>query len=200
MLSRKGRARRETGTMDGRALQLKIDVAGALPSVGDHKVVEGSAEVVLRDTFDLEFRPGDGVSWSLGLRRIAGGLEIAGVLAGSMEMSCFRCLEEFSCPIELKIREHAVWYGDVAVEEDLETAPDYVVDGGVLDLEPVMRDAVALGLPVRRICREGCRGLCARCGVNLNTGTCSCGPAPVDERLSPLVELKKRLEREERER
>ena len=61
-------------------------------------------------------------------------------------------------------------------------------DGERLDLGDVLREQLYLTLPLKRLCREDCRGLCPTCGKNLNTGACGCPPPeePEDPRLSPL--------------
>jgi uncharacterized protein len=61
-----------------------------------------------------------------------------------------------------------------------------------IDLGEMVREQMLLALPLRRLCREDCRGLCPSCGVNRNTGTCECPPAEpadVDERLAPLRKI-----------
>jgi uncharacterized protein len=174
---------------------LSIDVSAALPAVGDRKRIPGSAELLVPEGYDMEFEPGDAVSWTLELRRIAGAVEIAGEVSGEVTLLCYRCLEEFVFPLSLHLKEHAIWLNGAA-EQDEEISGDYEVTDGVLDLEPVLRDAIALAFPVRRVCSEDCRGLCVRCGTNLNLEQCGCEQRPADVRLSPLAELKKRLEQE----
>jgi uncharacterized protein len=175
---------------------LEIDVSNALPLVGDRKHIAGSADLVLREGYDMEFAPGKSVTWSLELRRIAGAVEVNGTVEGGVILQCYRCLEDFSYPFSLELREHALWLSDGNAEEIDADAPDYVVLDGMLDLEPVMRDAIALAFPVRRVCGEDCKGLCVKCGANLNVESCGCDTTPRDVRLSPLAELKKRLEQE----
>ncbi len=181
--------------IDGPPLRsLNIDVSGALPSVGDRKRVDGSAELRVSEGFEIDFFPGDDLRWSLELRRIAGAVEVAGDVVGEVTLTCFRCLESFSFSVSIKLREHALWLTGDTGEQAEEAAPDYVVSDGMLDLEPILRDSVALAFPVRRVCDESCKGLCVRCGANLNLEPCGCDVRPVDVRLSPLAELKKKLE------
>ena len=54
-----------------------------------------------------------------------------------------------------------------------------------------MREQIVLGLPLKPLCREDCRGRCPSCGKNRNTGPCGCPPAeePGDPRLAPLRKL-----------
>jgi len=178
------------------APDLEIDVSNSLPLVGDRKHLAGSADLVLRDGYEMEFAAGDSVTWSLELRRIAGAVEVSGEVSGEVTLQCYRCLEDFSYPFSLELREHALWLSGGPGEEAEEISPDYVVTDGMLDMEPVLRDAIALAFPVRRVCSEDCKGLCVKCGANLNLEPCGCDTRPADVRLSPLAELKKRLEQE----
>jgi hypothetical protein len=75
-----------------------------------------------------------------------------------------------------------------------------VIAGGDLDVVPLVEDRIDLGallqenvllsLPVQPVCREGCRGLCPRCGAPLNAGPCGCPPQRVDPRLQALAKLR----------
>lgn len=66
-----------------------------------------------------------------------------------------------------------------------------------LVVEDVVREQVLLELPLRPLCKEECRGLCPRCGDDLNAGPCHCGgdPGPGDLRFAALADLKKTLEK-----
>ena len=70
----------------------------------------------------------------------------------------------------------------------------YRIVDHAIDLRPILVDAVALGLPLRPLCRVDCKGLCDSCGRNLNDGPCRCERASVDPRWAPLEALRARLE------
>ena len=53
-----------------------------------------------------------------------------------------------------------------------------------------MREQFYLALPMKPLCREDCKGLCAQCGTNLNTGTCDCAPVWEDPRLAALKAIR----------
>ncbi len=173
---------------------LKIDVSQALPTVGEKKSFKGAARPMIDEAYDVTFSPGEEVAWMLELRRIAGGVEITGSINGVITLACYRCLEDFEFPLSLRVREHALWLSEEEFEEQDESGLDYMVTDGILDLEPVVRDSICLAFPVKRVCDESCKGLCVRCGANLNLEPCGCDTAVIDSRLKPLEELKKRLE------
>ena len=66
-----------------------------------------------------------------------------------------------------------------------------------LVVDDIVREQVLLELPLRPLCKEECRGLCSRCGDDLNVGPCQCGgdPGPGDLRFAVLADLKKTLEK-----
>ncbi|MBW3611645.1 MAG: DUF177 domain-containing protein [Actinobacteria bacterium] len=68
-----------------------------------------------------------------------------------------------------------------------ETQP---LQGELIDLEPVAREAVLLGLPLAPLCRDDCAGLCPRCGADRNQSPCDCSTDVVDARWSALDDLR----------
>ena len=176
------------------AAALRIDVSESLPAVGDSRCFRGNARVVFDDQHQLAFLEGEGVSWSVVLRRIAGGVEVNIVVSGVVVLSCFRCLNEYEFPFSVKSREHALWVSEGHLEPGDGFDEEYQITDGFFDLMAVLRDAIYLSFPAMRVCREDCRGLCSTCGADLNLGDCGCDRQRFDERLKPLEELKKRLE------
>ncbi|HWS47003.1 MAG TPA: DUF177 domain-containing protein, partial [Acidimicrobiia bacterium] len=81
----------------------------------------------------------------------------------------------------------------VHVDELFEPAPlegeTYALDDDVVDLEPLVRDALVLELPAVPLCRDDCRGLCPSCGIDRNAATCDCAADDIDPRWAPLRSL-----------
>ncbi len=125
-------------------------------------------------------------------------VHVRGRLTGSVQLECGRCLEPYAAAAD---QELDLFYLPRAAqqpeeqEEEVELSDREVVvgyyDGGRLDLREAMREQVILSLPLKRLCRETCRGLCPSCGKNRNAGDCGCPPAgePEDPRLAPLRRL-----------
>ena len=80
--------------------------------------------------------------------------------------------------------EHAISTSDTEI--------GYYQDGGLV-LEDVLREQVLLSLPAKTLCRQDCKGLCPRCGRNLNAEVCICEGAPSDPRWSALADLRSRM-------
>ncbi len=68
--------------------------------------------------------------------------------------------------------------------DDYIQAPDYK-----LDTVSLLRDDILLELPSKFLCKESCKGLCPKCGKNLNEGECSCEKREIDPRLAVLKQL-----------
>ncbi len=94
---------------------------------------------------------------------------------------CDRCLSEFQRPIEVPI-EH-VLVTSLNHEDNDELV---LVDNYQLSLDELVREDLILALPSKDLCRKDCRGLCPKCGKNLNEGLCGCRSDTTDPRLEVL--------------
>ncbi len=101
---------------------------------------------------------------------------------------CFRCLAETVVTTPISAREYQA--SDADADDELRTP--YVVDDRV-DLSAWARDAVALSLPDKILCRPDCAGLCPVCGKDLNLEPHEHAEAGLDPRWSALASLKERL-------
>jgi uncharacterized protein len=122
------------------------------------------------------------------------GFRLVGTVATELELQCSRCLEPFRLPVGAPFDLRYLPASAASTEperemadEDLETS--YYRDDQI-DLNELLREQFYLALPMKPLCREGCRGLCPQCGMNLNTGTCDCTPAWEDPRLAALKGLR----------
>ena len=97
-----------------------------------------------------------------------------------LEMICSRCLDTFIYPIDIDIEERFT----TNAESDDEEAT--VVMNDVLDITEIVETCVLSTLPIQRVCKGDCKGLCQECGCNLNYETCSCNKEDVDIRFEAL--------------
>jgi uncharacterized protein len=114
------------------------------------------------------------------------------------EVPCARCLDPVRHPLggdfDLLFRPLGA---DAGPADRALGAPDTEIgyyQGEGLVLEDVLREQVLLSLPARTLCRQDCKGLCPRCGRNLNNEPCVCEDHPSDPRWSALSDLRSRLE------
>ena len=119
------------------------------------------------------------------VRNTAGVLELTGELTTTLHGVCDRCASEFTRAVQIPI--HAV----LVSEEELEQAEDEWVFGihdGCADLTDIITTAFVLNMDSQLLCRPDCKGVCFRCGKNLNEGPCGCRKEP-DSRFAVLQQL-----------
>jgi uncharacterized protein len=117
------------------------------------------------------------------------GILATGGVRGGLDLQCARCLKSFDGEISLEVCELFVAPGhEGSTSEDA-----YRVTGKEIHLEPMLRDAILLAMPLNPLCREDCAGLCAQCGRDLNSGTCDCTTEEVDPRWAALSSIKDKL-------
>lgn len=112
-----------------------------------------------------------------------------GSLRTAAEGECRRCLTPVRAPIQAEIS--ALFSKDPDALDDPDAYP-LAPDATAVDLAPAVREELLLAVPRFAVCREDCRGLCPRCGTDLNAGPCGCPPAE-DLRWQPLQSLKDKL-------
>ena len=113
----------------------------------------------------------------------AGALVLEGSARSLLELQCDRCGKSFS-------REKRVALDSLVAQEleDEENDDILLLDGTELDLGEAVSTAFILAMDTKNLCSDDCKGLCAKCGADLNLGPCGCGP-DVDPRLAALAQL-----------
>ena len=104
-------------------------------------------------------------------------------LKGNLELICSRCLDTFIYPIDIDIEER------FTSNETLEDEEVILVNSDVIDITEIVEKAIISTLPIKRLCKEDCKGLCQSCGANLNKEECSCNNEDIDLRLADLKAL-----------
>jgi uncharacterized protein len=120
------------------------------------------------------------------LESVTEGVLVTATVAAPLTGECARCLEPLAQDIEVSFQElFSYEQGDGDAGED-----GYSLDGDLLDLEPVLRDALVPALPLAPLCRDDCPGLCAECGMLLAQAGPEHGHAPpVDPRWAGLQQM-----------
>ena len=156
------------------AAHLIVDI-DRLERQGETFAGDLAPEVLQLDRNSLELFPSWGqLRYDLFVQRIDSELLVRGTVRMHFECLCSRCAGRFEWQA---LDEH------LAVAVPLEDHTDCFVD-----LTADLREAIILLLPSHPLCHSSCRGLCARCGSDLNRGPCDCRPE-TDGRWSVLEEL-----------
>ena len=118
------------------------------------------------------------------IQNTAGILELSLLARTTLECICDRCAKKFR-------REKEISFNCLLASEKQDEEDEEIVllkDGEFVDLEDLARTAFVLGMDTKILCSEDCKGLCPRCGADLNLGPCSCKKEP-DPRLAVLAKL-----------
>ena len=135
----------------------------------------------------LHVPEGSPVELDLRLEAVMEGVLVTGTAQASLTGECVRCLEPISDEIEVRFQELFV-YDDREVDPDEELEVSKLQDD-LVDLEPLLRDAVVLALPFQPLCQDDCPGLCAECGARLADDPDHTHGEPVDPRWAALATL-----------
>lgn len=103
----------------------------------------------------------------LRLESVVEGVLVSGTVTAPVTGECARCLIPVTDEVTVDVTELFAYPDSITDQTSEEDEVSHLV-GDMLDLEPVVRDALVLDLPLSPLCREDCRGLCAGCGIALD--------------------------------
>ncbi len=121
------------------------------------------------------------------VRNTAGVLMLTGSLTTWLHGICDRCAGEFHR--ELSLPMEAVLVTELS-DEDNEDEWVFQLEGNSADLDDIVTTTLVLNMDSKLLCKDDCKGLCCRCGKNLNNGPCNCEPE-MDPRFAALRQLLK---------
>ena len=130
-------------------------------------------------------------------------LHIDGTVETGIRYTCSRCLKEFSrhltVPFDLSyLPQPKVTREGEEMELKYEDMEVGFYDGVRLDVNLMVLEQIELALPMKFVCREDCKGLCYKCGADLNEAACQCDETEMDSRLGALLQFKKKLDEAEK--
>lgn len=148
--------------------------------------VDFSASVDLSDLLYGTVKPvTEPVLASGTVRNTAGVLVMTGLITTTIHGVCDRCASDFDRDVEIPI--DVVLVTELS-NEDSEDERVFSLESDNADLEDIIRTTFVLNLDSKMLCDEDCKGLCCRCGTNLNHGPCSC-QKELDPRFAALRQL-----------
>ncbi len=121
------------------------------------------------------------------------GFSVSGVLSSELLMNCTKCNREFNQKFSISFSERFI----KASAEEAEELDCYPFSGEELDLDQMVLDLLILNAPMYGLCKPDCKGLCPKCGCDLNTTQCSCSRSPKNSAFASLEELAQLLKDEE---
>jgi uncharacterized protein len=137
----------------------------------------------------LSVPEGSPVELDLRLEAVMEGVLVTGTATADLRGECVRCLEPIVDHLDVTFQELFVYDAEPGTDaaEDPEVS---MLEDDLVDLEPLLRDAVVLALPFQPLCQEDCPGLCTECGARLADDPDHGHEEPVDPRWAALAELR----------
>lgn len=117
------------------------------------------------------------------LTRVGDIIYLDAKVQGVIKLECSRCLERFPYNIDLEIHEKLTNAPENKDEEII------FIENDSVNICEIVENNIIVSLPIKRLCKEDCKGLCPICGTNLNVSTCNCHEDNIDPRLEKLKEL-----------
>ena len=123
-------------------------------------------------------------------------LKTVGRVHVPLALTCGRCLATYPSAIDssfsIIFRKETARHNEV--EDETELCDDDLIastySGDEIDLAHEIEEQVAMEIPLKPLCDEGCKGLCPACGADLNTDSCTCSREPVNLKFSALKDFK----------
>ena len=177
-------------------LNLRMDMSPLIIDVSDILKVTSTKKEF---KFDCEFKPFctknkldfiSPVSFDFFIENIGLELLVKGNIKGRLRLVCNRCLSGFEAEVKTEIDEVFL-----PVEGELDAEETFKIIDNKIDLRVAVEQAFLLELPMKLICKKGCKGLCSKCGQNLNLAQCNCLDEKIDVRLLKLKKLKEEFEK-----
>jgi len=121
-------------------------------------------------------------------------VDVKGEIFAEIETECSRCLLAADLKLKFPFEAAFVTAENYTQAKEAELKKDdlevSIFNGDKIDVTELVREQILLNLPEQAFCREGCRGLCEKCGANQNLIDCKCEEKEIDPRWQGLRELK----------
>lgn len=152
-------------------------------SVDIDRAVEGRRDIIAAEPVHADLQ-----ATFIGTDMVDNMVEVQGKLTVQVDVACSRCLTSVREQLDIPFHERfkLVKQSEELQDEDDETI---YVDHDMVDLIPFVEETFLLYLPLIPLCKSSCKGLCQKCGTDLNESTCDCDTRVVDPRLAGLKDL-----------
>ena len=161
---------------------MRCSVKDLLKNDGEIAEVGGTLEYEILENNGDEIYFTTPISFSGELKNNNGEILASGDIEFDYKVICHRCGEEVTFSEKISVNE---------IFSNQSSDENYLLVGETLDLENMIIDNIRLSLPIKFLCKEDCKGVCTKCGINLNNEQCNCKEEKVDSRFEVLTTLLK---------
>ena len=150
------------------------------------EIPEEGINAVLKEKVDSEtiISP---ISARLKISKVENEVMVKGEVVADVKLQCSRCLTDFSHKLDIPVEVVYHPLDELKGEERHEIMGEELdmdfYSGEEMDLIELMKEQIILNIPMKPLCSDICRGICLKCGKNLNSGDCSCTENETDSRF-----------------
>ena len=105
-----------------------------------------------------------------------------------LSIPCDKCLEDVDTKIDIDYFKD-LDMNKTSAEKEAELDEEFFIKDMDFDTEILIHNEILVNLPMKVLCRIDCKGICNRCGANLNMGSCNCDVAELDPRMSKILDV-----------
>lgn len=110
-------------------------------------------------------------------------ISFEGNIKAYLNLTCSRCLEKFSYFLDFD------FYEEFSKNEEIDDEEINIIEKNEIDFSNIIENNIVLNLPMKKLCKADCLGLCSKCGENLNKSSCKCIKDDIDPRFLKLKEF-----------
>lgn len=159
-------------SLDNREITRKVHI-----DMAEFKSRQGVFPIQAGEPFDLTIANEEGKR-----------LRLSGEGDVTVQIPCDRCLQEVSYPFHLVI-EKVVPMDSSEADDESDEAASYIDEERVLDVDRLIFNEILVSWPEKILCKPGCKGICPKCGTNLNLTTCGCEQGELDPRMAQFQDV-----------
>lgn len=160
------------------------------------EIPEGGLEIKGEEPME-EGGPGAKVKYRLRAEKSGKSVLISGEVNAQLSLTCSRCLRDFRQELSLPVGLEYSPAEDLGEEKSHELVPGELntgfYSGDELDTGEISKEQVLLSIPMKPLCSESCKGICPKCGADLNEKDCGCELKKTDHRLQALEKYIKKV-------
>lgn len=163
-----------------------IDVSGILKESGGRMSVSGEVDLNTGEAFLGEvYRFKEPVTVKGSISNNGKSLILKAEGVGVLKTRCARCMKDIEAEVKFPIDENLVR------AEDSENADEdsILFEGNIIEADEIALNSFLMNVPTKFLCKEDCKGLCAKCGADLNEGECGCDHEQIDPRWAGLLDI-----------
>jgi uncharacterized protein len=135
----------------------------------------------------------DKINVDLNLQKLHNQVVLETKLNLKVKFECDRCSEDFNSTLSTNYKMVYLFGNNSDEKEESLNVVYLPLDASEIILDEDIHDYAMLAIPMKKLCKEDCKGLCPQCGKNLNEGACSCDNQEIDPRWLPLKDLKNKI-------